>query len=139
MSLQSHYIYPVVTERAEDGGLGLYFPDFEGTAILAPDVTAAIKQAREVLVVRLLELEAQGIAVPPPSAPDQIELLDPSDRIIFVEVYMPPYRDEAAHKSVTKNCTLPKWLRDAGDQAGLNYSLILQNGLKDALGIKRDV
>lgn len=138
MSLQSHYIYPVVAERSEDGGLGLYFPDFPGTAILAPEVTAAIKQAREVLVVRLLELEDQGVAIPAPSAPDQIELLDPSDRIIFIEVYMPPYRDEAANKSVTKNCTMPKWLRDAGDQAGLNYSLILQNGIKEALGISQD-
>jgi len=139
MSLPTHFIYPIVAERAEDGGLGLHFPDFVGTAIMAPDVTTGIKQAREVLVARLLELEAQGTAAPVPSAPDQIELLDPSDRIVFVEVYMPPYRDEAANKSVTKNCTLPKWLRDAGDQAGLNYSLILQNGLKEALGIKQDI
>jgi len=66
---------------------------------------------------------------------ESIELEDASDKIVFVEVYLPPYRDEAANKSVTKNCTLPKWLRDAGDEAGLNYSLILQNGLKEALGI----
>ncbi|MGG1598885.1 type II toxin-antitoxin system HicB family antitoxin [Paenibacillus naphthalenovorans] len=137
MSLKTHYMYPVVVERAEDGGLGMYFPDFPGTAIMAPDITTGLKQAKEVLVARLLELEDKNEAAPDPSAPDQIELLDSSDRIVFVEVFMPPYRDEAANKAVTKNCTLPKWLRDAGEEAGLNFSQLLQNSLKDALGITK--
>ncbi|WP_166245309.1 type II toxin-antitoxin system HicB family antitoxin [Paenibacillus turpanensis] len=135
MSLKTHYMYPVVVERAEDGGLGMYFPDFPGTAILVPDITTGLKQTKELLVVRLLELEERNEVVPEPSAPDQIELLDATDRIVFVEVYMPPYRDEAANKAVTKNCTLPKWLRDAAEEAGLNFSQILQNSLKEALGI----
>ena len=104
---------------------------------MAPDITTGLKQAKEVLVARLLELEDKNEAAPDPSAPDQIELLDSSDRIVFVEVFMPPYRDEAANKAVTKNCTLPKWLRDAGEEAGLNFSQLLQNSLKDALGITK--
>ncbi|WP_041444814.1 hypothetical protein [Syntrophobotulus glycolicus] len=43
--------------------------------------------------------------------------------------------DEAQNKSVTKNCTLPKWLRDAGEEAGLNFSQLLQASIKDALKI----
>jgi hypothetical protein len=75
-------------------------------------------------------------AVSVPSAPENIALLDASDRIVFVEVYMPPYRDEVTNKAVTKNCTLPKWLRDAGEEAGLNFSQLLQTSIKEALGIK---
>ncbi|MED4599854.1 type II toxin-antitoxin system HicB family antitoxin [Paenibacillus validus] len=139
MGLKTHFMYPVVVERAEDGGLGLYFPDFPGTAIMTPDIASGLKQAKEMLVIRLLEIEEKNEAAPAPSDPDQIELLDSSDRIVFVEVFMPPYRDEAANKAVTKNCTLPKWLRDAAEDAGLNFSQVLQNSLKDALGInKRD-
>jgi len=129
------YIYPLVVEKGEDGGLGLYFPDFPGTAVLADDITTAIKQAKELLIARIIELEEQGLPLPAPSEAHDIEDLEPTDRVVFVDVYMPPYRDEAAQRSVTKNCTLPKWLRDAGDRAGLNYSLILQKGLKEALGI----
>lgn len=83
-----------------------------------------------------LEKEEHDQPLPVPSAPENIVLLDANDRIVFVEVYMPPFRNEAANKAVTKNCTLPKWLRDAGEEAGLNFSQLLQSSIKEALGIK---
>lgn len=134
--MTTHVIYPVVVEKAEDGGVGLYFPDFPGTAILGLDIADGIRRAKEMLVNLILEKEEQGQSLPLPSDPQQIALLDDSDRIVFVEVYMPPYRDDAANKTVTKNCTLPKWLRDAGEEAGLNFSQLLQASIKDALGIR---
>jgi len=132
----NHLIYPIVVEKAEDGGFGMYFPDFPGTAILSIDIADGIRRAKEMLSNLVLEKEEQGEQLPEPSAPENIELLDTSDRVIFIEVYMPPYRNEAANKAVTKNCTLPKWLRDAGEQAGLNFSQLLQTSIKEALGIK---
>ncbi|CAB3390741.1 type II toxin-antitoxin system HicB family antitoxin [Kyrpidia spormannii] len=135
MRYPAHYIYPVVLEKADDDGIGMYFPDFPGTAILAADITDGIKRAKEMLVDILLDLEEQGKDVPKPSDPTGIDLLDPSDRIVFIEVFMPPYRDEDANKTVTKNCTLPKWLRDAGEAAGLNFSQLLQYAIKQQLGL----
>lgn len=136
-NLVQRYIYPVVAEHGEDGGYGLYFPDFPGTAILAPDIQTAVRDAKDMLVDLLLELEDNGKVPPDPSAPEKIQLEDPTDKIIFIDVFMPPFRDEAANKSVTKNCTLPKWLREAADEAGLNFSQILQSGLKEALGLDK--
>lgn len=138
MAYKNHYIYPVVVEKAEDGGLGMYFPDFPGTAILAPNLIDGIKQAKEMLANLTMEIEENNLEVPEPSNPENIELLDESDRIVFIEIYMPPYRDEAAEKAVTKNCTLPKWLRDAGEEAGLNFSQLLQTSIKEALGINNN-
>ncbi|QGG47570.1 HicB family protein [Heliorestis convoluta] len=135
MSYENHIIYPVVVEKAEDGGIGMYFPDFPGTAILASSISDGIKRAKEMLANLVLEKEEQGQVLPKPSEPASIELLDATDRIVFIEVYMPPYRDEAANKAVTKNCTLPRWLRDAGEAAGLNFSQLLQASIKEALGI----
>ncbi|WP_018130700.1 type II toxin-antitoxin system HicB family antitoxin [Effusibacillus pohliae] len=135
MPYKNHFIYPVVVEKAEDGGIGMYFPDFPGTAILAKDLIDGIKRAKEMLADLILEQEEQGIELPDPSTPDQIELLDPSDRIVMIEVYMPPYRDEDANRAVTKNCTLPKWLRDAAEEAGINFSQVLQYALKEQLGL----
>lgn len=138
MAYKNHYIYPVVVEKAEDGGLGMYFPDFPGTAILAPNLIDGIKQAKEMLANLTMEIEEKNLEVPEPSNPENIELLDERDRVIFIEIYMPPYRDEAAEKAVTKNCTLPKWLRDAGEEAGLNFSQLLQASIKEALGISNN-
>lgn len=134
--MSNHVVYPVV-EKAEDGGIGMYFPDFPGTAILAVDIADGVRRAREMLADLVLEKEEQEQQLPVPFSPDNIELLDATDRIVFVDVYMPPYRDEAANKAVTKNCTLPKWLRDAGQEAGLNFSQLLQASIKEALGIKQ--
>ncbi|MDF2724972.1 MAG: HicB family protein [Paenibacillus sp.] len=136
MNSQTHYLYPVVIEQTENN-LSLYFPDFPGTAVTAVELAEGIGRARELLATRIIELEEAGGALPTPTPPEDIELEESSDRIVFLDVFMPPYQDAAANKSVTKNCTLPKWLRDAGDKAGLNYSLILQNGLKEALGISQ--
>jgi predicted RNase H-like HicB family nuclease len=134
--LSKHLIYPIVVEKADDGGLGMYFPDFPGTAILSMNISEGIRKAKEMLVDLVLEKEEQGQPLPLPSAPENINLFDEKDRIVFVEVYMPPFRNEAANKAVTKNCTLPKWLRDAGEEAGLNFSQLLQASIKEALGIK---
>lgn len=134
--MSNHLIYPIVVEKSDDGGLGIYFPDFPGTAILSIDIADGIRKAKEMLVDLVLEKEEQDQSLPIPSAPENIALLDANDRIVFVEIYMPPYRNEAANKSVTKNCTLPKWLRDVGEEAGLNFSQLLQASIKDALGIK---
>ncbi len=133
--MSNHLIYPVVVEKAEDGGIGMYFPDLPGTAILSTDITDGIRRAKEMLADLVLEKEEQGQQLPEPSSPENIELLDASNHIVFVDVYMPPYRNEAANKAVTKNCTLPKWLRDAGEEAGLNFSQLLQASIKEALHI----
>lgn len=117
----------------------MYFPDFPGSAVLADDIQTAIKDAKNMLINLMLEIEDKGDTPPTPSTPNKIALEDPSDKIVFIDVYMPPFRDEAANKAVTKNCTLPKWLREAADEAGLNFSQVLQNGLKDALGLDKRV
>lgn len=134
--MANHITYPVVVEKAEDGGVGMYFPDFPGTAVLGSDIADGVRRAREMLADLALEREEQGQQLPNPSDPENIKLLDTTDRIVFVDVYMPPYRDESANKAVTKNCTLPKWLRDAGEEAGLNFSQLLQTSIKEALHIK---
>ncbi|MGX4583386.1 type II toxin-antitoxin system HicB family antitoxin [Paenibacillus chitinolyticus] len=136
MPRKDSFIYPVVIESADDG-VGLYFPDLPGTAIMAADTVTGIKNAKEMMIDRIIEMEDKGLPIPDPSNPENIELYSPTDRIVYLDVYLPPYRDEAANKSVTKNCTLPKWLRDASEDAGLNFSLVLQSGLKEALGIKQ--
>ncbi|HUW65034.1 MAG TPA: type II toxin-antitoxin system HicB family antitoxin [Spirochaetia bacterium] len=136
MAYENHLIYPVVVEKAEDGGFGMYFPDFPGTAILSVDIPDGIRRAKEMLANFVLEREEQGQQLPIPSDPANIELLDTTDRVVFVDAFMPPYRNEAENRAVTKNCTLPKWLRDAGEEAGLNFSQILQTSIKEALGIK---
>ncbi|MGY3386830.1 putative RNase H-like HicB family nuclease [Paenibacillus polymyxa] len=134
--MNDFYTYPVVVETAEDNGLGLYFVDFPGTAVIAPDFPTALRDAKMMLVDLILELLDQRKEIPVASEPDSIQLNDPSDRIVYVEIYLRPYADAEANKAVTINCTAPKWLKEAGNKANLNFSQLLQNSIKEALGIK---
>lgn len=134
--MNNTFIFPAVVEQSESGGVGLYFPDIPGTAVLAPDIQTAIRDAKSMLIDRILEMEDNNMAIPSPSEPGDIELNDASDRIVFVEVFLPPYRDAAANRAVTISCTVPQWMREAGREASLNFSQLLQNSVKEALGIK---
>jgi len=133
--MKNHYVYPVVFEQAENN-VSFYFPDFPGTAGSDENLEKGINRARDLLACVLTRYEEENKPIPEPSDPKDIELYDPTDRIVFIDVWMPPYRDENANKVVNKNCTLPKWLRDAGEAAGLNFSQLLQTAIKEALGIK---
>ncbi|BFH63923.1 type II toxin-antitoxin system HicB family antitoxin [Paenibacillus azoreducens] len=128
-----NYIYPVVVEETPTG-VSMYFPDFPGTAVTAPSIVAGIKDAKVMLIHRIEELHDNNEPVPVPSEISAIELEEPTDRIIYVEVFVMPPADD---KTVTKNCTMPKWLRDAGEDAGLNFSQLLQQSVREALGIEK--
>ncbi|MBH8606005.1 type II toxin-antitoxin system HicB family antitoxin [Thermoactinomyces sp. CICC 10521] len=133
--MKNHFIYPCVFEQAQKN-VSFYFPDFPGFVGSHENIEKGLPVARNLLAEAILQYEAEGKELPSPSDPKDIELYDPTDRIVYVEIWMQPYRDEAANKAVTKNCTLPKWLRDAGEAAGLNFSQLLQTAIKEALGIK---
>ncbi|MWC26946.1 type II toxin-antitoxin system HicB family antitoxin [Paenibacillus sp. MMS18-CY102] len=133
--MQTTYIYPVLVERTPLNTFNIHFPNFPGILVTENEIHQALKKAREHLVQQVLEIEEKKSLPPIPATPDELTLQNSSNHIIYLDIYMPPYRDEAAQKSVSKNCTMPKWLRDASEHAGLNFSLILQSGLKEALGL----
>ncbi|EKN67475.1 type II toxin-antitoxin system HicB family antitoxin [Schinkia azotoformans] len=137
MTYPGHYTYPVVYEKDEVGNQGMYFPDFPGTAIIPSDFLDGVKRAKEMLASRILELEENEQELPKPSDPASLEL-STDECLYYIDVYMPPYRNEDANKAVTKNCTLPRWLRDAAEEAGLNFSQLLQSAIKEALDITKD-
>lgn len=49
---------------------------------------------------------------------------------------MPAIRDAMESKAVKKTLTVPKWLNDEAERKKLNFSQVLQAGLKEALGIE---
>lgn len=133
--MKNHYLYPCVFEQAKNN-VGFYFPDFPGFVGTHETVEKGVPVARDLLAEAILQHKDEKKPLPHPSDSKDIELYDPSDRIVFIDVWLTPYEDKAANKVVNKNCTLPKWLRDAGEAAGLNFSQLLQSAIKEALIVK---
>ena len=79
-------------------------------------------------------MEQDGDAIP---APTPVRDLHPEDGavIAMVEVFMPPVRDRINNRVVKKTLTLPAWLDREAEAAHVNFSMVLQEGLKRYLGL----
>ena len=53
----------------------------------------------------------------------------------LVDVDFDAYRKKQANRAVKKNCTIPYWMSVESDRAGINYSHVLQDALKEKLNM----
>ncbi|WP_052429775.1 helix-turn-helix domain-containing protein [Paenibacillus borealis] len=112
------------------------FPDIPNCEISFPDEGDLTPVVQQALSERLLELELNGEQIPP--ATDVKVLLDqyPGSSLVSFTVYLATLRDAKEHKSIRKNVTIDKWLADAADEQGINFSQVLQEGIRRVLGLE---
>ena len=129
------YAFPAIFEADDDGrGYTVTFPDLPGCITEGATWEEAAAMAQEVSEGFLWGMERDGDEIPEPSNPMNINL--PRGAIItIITAWMDLVRDVMANKSVSKNVTLPRWLSEAAEQAHINFSQLLQQALKDRLGI----
>jgi predicted RNase H-like HicB family nuclease len=120
-----------------DDGVSVRFPDLPGCLTCGDTAEEAHAAAREALEGFLYVMEQDGDAIPDPSQLDAIlTRLEDGEAACDVQVYMPTVREAMESKAVKKTLTVPKWLNDAAEQQHLNFSQVLQEGLKRNLGIE---
>jgi len=126
------YAYPAIFEKEVDGGFSIYFPDIEGCYTQSDDIIEGIKNAIDALCLMLYEMERQGAPIPKASAINDIA---PSNENIVTLIACDTrlYKNYFEGKSVKINATIPLWLKEEGERRYVNFSLILQNGLKEYL------
>lgn len=79
-----------------------------------------------------LEEDGEDIPVPTPLAKVACEA---NERAMLVDVYMPSIRMARVNRSVNRTVTLPAWLNAAAQERNINFSQVLQDGLKQRLGV----
>ncbi len=87
------------------------------------------------VALHLWGVEDDGDPIPEPSPPNNIEVPD-GGFVCLIEAVMPPIRDKVANKAINKTLTLPKWLNDLGEKRKVNFSHLLQDALKNHLGVR---
>jgi hypothetical protein len=55
---------------------------------------------------------------------------------VLVEVFMPTMRDAIENYSVKKTLSIPQWLNKLAIERNVNFSHVLQEALKEQLGIR---
>jgi hypothetical protein len=77
-------------------------------------------------------MEKDNDEIPEPTPITDI-MLSKNDVPLLVDVFMPSVRDKLNNKFVKKTLSIPQWLNIEAERRGVNFSLVLQNGLRQYL------
>lgn len=132
------YIYPAIFDPNEDDGYTVTFPDLPGCVTEGDNLNEAMEMAAEAMALHLYGMERDGDIIPDASSPADVQLpkdADPSAFVTLISARTEPIRDELANRAVKKTLTVPQWLNDEAEKAGVNFSQLLQYAIKEKLGI----
>lgn len=131
--MKNMYTFPAFFYFEEDG-ISIEFPDLPGCLPCAHGQEEAFRNAKEALGLHLYGMEQDGEAIPEPTP---VHALHPEEGgvIVMVDVFMPAVRDRMNNRSVNRTVTLPAWLNAAAVEYGINFSQVLQDALKNQMGI----
>lgn len=125
-------VYPVIFTKLQDGYMA-YVPDFDINT-QGEDLAEAINMARDAIGIVGMDMEDGKKPLPSPSHIEEIQHAE-NQLVSMVDIDFVAYRRANERRTVRKNVTLPSWLNMEAQRAGVNFSQILQEGLKAKLGI----
>lgn len=127
------YLYPAVFTK-EDAGYSVNFPDLENCFTSGATLEEAMDMANDVLCLTLYGLEQDGATVPAASAVNDVPHGE-NEFVSLVGCDTIAYRKFFDSKAVKKTLSIPSWLNDMAERAGINFSGVLQEALKAKLNI----
>lgn len=127
------YFYPAVFTYEPGQEIAVVFPDLD-VATSGVNEDDALLSARELLGCVMFGLEEDGEQLPAPTPLSGVAL-EENERVVLVDVYMPSVRMAQNNKSVNRTVTLPAWLNAAALERNINFSQVLQDALKNQMGL----
>lgn len=124
--------YPIILTPAENGYV-VYVPDLnintEGSSI-----ADAIDMAADAIGLWGITTQDMGREIPPASP--TLPQCGSGEQAAFALVDFDAYRRANDMRTIRKNVTIPSYLNDLAEKAGVNFSQVLQEGLKQRLGVQ---
>ena len=125
--------YPIILTQGEKF-IVVDIPDF-GIGTQGTDIADALAMARDAIGLVGIDMEDDGEALPTPSELAAVASAHQGAIVTLVDIDFAEYRRKSDLRSVKKNCTIPSWLNVEAEKAGINFSAVLQNALKQELRI----
>lgn len=130
------YVYPAIFTPENEGGFSIRFPDIKNCFTDADDLTTAMQNANDVMCLMLYEMEQAGNTIPAASTvPTVQEQTEDGEFVSLIACDTIEYRKFHDNRSVKKTLSIPSWLNDMAERAGINFSGTLQEALKKELNI----
>ena len=133
MEKKDRYIFAAVFSHEPDG-IAVEFPDLPGCLTCGKDELEALRMAEEALAGHILTIEEQGWALPDPTPVRKIRAGE-GQSVVLVAADMPLVREAARNRAVKKTLTIPQWLDELAREKDVNFSLVLQEALKERLRV----
>ena len=130
-------VYPIVLIPVEEGYV-VSVPDFDINT-QGKDYAEAMFMARDAICLTGIVMEDRGQKLPSPSSLADIRPENEREIVALVDVDFAAYRRKEDMRAVKKNCTIPSWLNYAAEQAGLNFSNLLAEAIKQKLHLQEPV
>lgn len=134
MKKPERYFFPAVFTYEDGQEIAVTFPDLD-VATSGENEDDALLSARELLGCAIFGLEEDGERIPAPTPLSNVQL-EANERAVLVDVFMPSVRMAQVNRSVNRTVTLPAWLNAAALEHNINFSQVLQDALKDRLGVQ---
>ena len=128
------YTYPAIFTPEEDGAYSVDFPDLEGCYTCGDNLTDSIMMAEDVLAFVLYGYERDEKQIPVPSKMEELNL-QAGEFVNYIACDTLAYRKMHSNKSVKKSLSIPEWLNEAAEKAGINFSGALQDALMKQLNL----
>lgn len=114
------------------------FPDLAPNAATYGDsLDEALTSAHDSLTGYLLTCQDFHDKVPAPSAPEKLQAnLSGHDFLVPIKVNLKLAREKEQNKLVKKTLTIPEFVNTLGKEAGINFSAVLTEAVKNKLGIE---
>lgn len=128
------YVFPAVFTEEIEGGYSISFPDLDNCYTSAETLEEGMENALDVLTLMLYDREESGEAIPQASSIGSVKH-NGNEFVTLIRCDTIEYRKFFDSKAVKKTLTVPAWLNTLAERAGLNFSAVLQKGLKAELNI----
>lgn len=126
-------VYAVVLTPTERGYV-VYVPDLQINTE-GRDLADALEMARDAIGAWGIAEEDAGRRIPEPSTTTPAH--SPGDIVTLIDIDFAQYRRANDMTTMRINVSVPKYLKVLGEKAGINFSQVLQDGLKQKLHVDR--
>lgn len=123
--------YPIILTPT-DHGYSVYVPDLDINTD-GDTLANAIDMASDAIGLWGITAQDVGHDIPAPSS--ALPACEAGQTAAYALVDFDAYRRANDMRTVRKNVTLQSWLNDLAEKAGVNFSQVLQDALKQRLGV----
>jgi predicted RNase H-like HicB family nuclease len=128
------YTYPAVFHPAKEGGYWIEFPDLKDVFSQGETINECMTMAADALAVWLCDREDKKLKPAKPSIGYKSN--NAEDIVTLIAADTDIYRARNDKRVVKKTLTIPNWLNEKALEAHLNFSSVLQEGIKRHLRLE---